>query len=64
MRVMSDAPVCPAAGVTRTVRFEPLPPKVTFAGGTSVVLVEDAESVRLAVRVSTSPIVTGRSPVF
>src|SRR3954462_3019571 len=34
--VIVDAPVCPDAGVTVTVRLAPLPPKTIFAVGTKV----------------------------
>ena len=63
MRVMVAFPIWLAAGVTRTVRLEPLPPKVMFPTGASVGLEELAVSVRLAAGLSTSPIVKGRSAV-
>src|SRR5437868_3895268 len=50
-------PVLPAAGVTVTVRFAPLPPNTIFAFGTSVVDDDEPETVRLEAAVSASPTV-------
>ena len=46
-----------AAGVTFTVRLDPLPPNTMFALGTRVVEDEVPETVKLAAAVSVSPIV-------
>jgi hypothetical protein len=61
--VICAVPDCPAAGVTVTVRFAPLPPSTIFAVGTSVVEEEDLVSVRLPAAVSASPIVNGIAAV-
>src|SRR5438876_955846 len=53
--VIVAEPDCPAAGVTTTVRFPPLPPKTTVAFGASVVFDELPDNVRLPTGVSTSP---------
>jgi hypothetical protein len=60
--VMSAVPACPAAGVTVTVRFAPVPPNAMFPTGTSVVFVEPPLSVRLPGAVSRSPIVKANGP--
>src|SRR5688572_3502573 len=61
--VTSVTPVWSAAGVTVTVRLEPLPPNATLAAGTKVVLVEAALKVRLDATVSTSPTVKAMGPI-
>src|SRR5438045_4484310 len=50
-------PDWPAAGVTVTVRFAPLPPNVMLPFGTSVRFDEPPETVRADGAVSTSPTV-------
>src|SRR5499427_489152 len=60
--VIVAAPVCPATGVTVTVRLAPLPPKAMFASGTSVWFDEVPLRVRLATGVSTSPTVKAMGP--
>src|SRR6476469_9331740 len=57
--VIVALPVWPAAGVTVTVRFEPLPPNTMFAFGTRVVLEELPVTVRFVACVSGSPMVNG-----
>src|SRR5438128_885412 len=61
--VICAVPVLPAAGVTVTVRFAPLPPNTIFAFGTRVVEEELPETVRLVAGVSASPIVNGIATV-
>ena len=61
VRVMLAEPAWFAAGVTVTVRLAPLPPKTTFAFGTSVGFDEVAESVRLATEVCASETVIGKA---
>jgi hypothetical protein len=56
-------PDWPAAGVTVTVRFAPLPPNRMFVAGTSVAFDEAPTSVRLPAAVSMSPIVNAIWPV-
>src|SRR5213594_1427989 len=56
-------PVCPAAGVTVTVRLDPLPPNTMLLIGTSVSLDEPPPNVRLSTGVSASPTVNGIAPV-
>src|SRR5436190_2131314 len=60
--VIVAVPACPAAGVTVTVRFAAVPPKVMFAFGTRVVLLDVPLRVRLEAAVSASPIVNARGP--
>ena len=48
--VIVVVPVCPAAGVSVTVRLAPLPPKTMFAFGTSAGLVELPLTVRFPPR--------------
>ena len=57
--VIFATPVCPAAGVTVTVRLPPLPPNTIPLSGTTAVLSELAETVRLPAGVSTSLTVNG-----
>ena len=52
-----------ADGVTVTVRAAPLPPKVMFVFGTSVVSDELPDTVKLPTGVSVSPIVNDRAVV-
>jgi len=61
--VMAVVPVAPAAGVTVTVRFAPLPPKTIFPFGTNATLVELPLNVRLVTGVSGSPTVNGIAAV-
>jgi|SRR5687768_15272484 len=61
--VMLTIPLCPAAGVTVTVRSEPVPSKVIPPVGTIVVLLEVSETMRSAAGVSGSPIVKGSGSV-
>ena len=61
--VIVAVPVWPAAGVTVTVRPEPLPPKTILAVGTKVVLAEVPVSVRPDAGVSASLMVTPRAVV-
>ena len=61
--VMVDVPVCPVAGVTVTVRFEPLPPKTMLLTGTRLVFDDARPNVRLAAAVSVSLIVNGSAAV-
>src|SRR2546426_11256450 len=61
--VIVAVPVCPAAGVTVTVRFDPDPPKTMLLVGTSVGLDEPLLNVRLPTGVSASPIVNGIAAV-
>ena len=57
-RTLMDAvPNWFAAGVTRTVRFAPLPPNTILPFGTIVRLDDVPETVRPVAAVSTSPIV-------
>src|SRR5438093_3806512 len=55
-------PVWPAAGVTVTVRLDPLPPKTMFALGTKVRFVEVPLTKRLPAAVSASPTVNASGP--
>src|SRR2546426_11142619 len=55
-------PLCPAAGLTVTVRLDPDPPKTMLLVGTSVELDEDALICRLAAAVSASPTVKPIGP--
>src|SRR5688572_25987120 len=57
--VIVVVPLSPGAGVRTTLRSAPLPVKVMFASGTSVVFEEVPEMVKLPGRVSASPIVKG-----
>ena len=61
--VICAVPVFPAAGVTVTVRFAPLPPSTMLPFGINVVTVDDAESVKLEADVSASPIVNAIAEV-
>src|SRR5262249_47213323 len=61
--LMMLVPNWPAAGVTVTVRFAPLPPNAMPAFGTSVVFDELPLTVRLAAGVSASPTVNAIAPV-
>ncbi len=56
-------PVCPAAGVTLTVRLAPLPPKTIPLSGTSAGLLEVPLTVKLPTAVSMSPTVNPIAPV-
>ena len=61
--VMLATPVCPAAGVTVTVRLLPAPPNMIPAVCTRVALSELPESVRLEAEVSASLMVNGMAAV-
>ena len=61
--VIIAVPLWLAAGVTVTVRFEPVPPNTMFAAGTNVGLDEPPLRVRLVAGVSLSAIVNGIGPV-
>jgi len=61
--VICAEPVWPAAGVTVTVRFAPLPPNVIFAFGTNVVADELPDTVRLSTEVCESPTVNASALV-
>ena len=61
--VIVEDPDCRSAGVTVTVRLAPPPPKVMFATGTRVVLVDAAERVSEPTALSTSPTVIAIAPV-
>src|SRR2546425_2453270 len=61
--VIVAVPVCPAAGVTVTVRLDPLPPNTMLLVGTSVALDDPLLNVRLPTGVSASPIVNGIAAV-
>ena len=61
--VIVELPVCPAAGVTVTVRLAPLPPNTMLATGTSAELEELALNVRLFTGVSVSFTVNGIAAV-
>ena len=62
LTVMVAVPVRPAAGVTVTVRFAPLPPKAMPLRGTRVVLLELPVRASAPAAVSTSPTVNARGP--
>src|SRR6266511_3277723 len=62
--VIVAVPVCPAAGVTVTVRLAPLPPKTMLPLCTNVGLDELPLTVRLPAAVSTSPTVKLIAPVW
>src|SRR5439155_712890 len=51
------------AGITVTVRFDPLPPKTMFASGTRPGMDEWPPTVKLAAVVSTSPMENGMAAV-
>src|ERR1051325_279108 len=55
--VIKVTPNWPDAGVTVTVRFEPLPPNTMLAAGTRLELVDAPATAKLAAAVSTSPMV-------
>ena len=59
VRVRVAVPVCPAAGVTVTVRLAPLPPKTILPAGTRDALEEIPLMVRLVSTESVSPTVNG-----
>jgi hypothetical protein len=61
--VIVAEPVWPVAGVTETVRLDPLPPNEMFPAGTNVRLDDVAETVRNPVEVSASPTVKAIAPV-
>src|SRR2546429_9896712 len=61
--VIVAVPVCPAAGVTVTVRLDPLPPKTILFVGASAGLDDPLLNVRLPTGVSASAIVNGIAPV-
>ena len=63
LSVMVDVPFCPAAGVTLTVRLEPVPAMAMLAEGTSVVLEELPVTARIDGDSSASPTVKARLPV-
>ena len=56
-------PLSPVAGAKVIVLLTPLPPRVMFAAGTNVVLLELAVTVRLPAEVSASPTVKAIAPV-
>ena len=60
--VTVDEPVASASGVSVTVRFEPLPPKIISATGKSDGLDEVALNCRFAGAISASPMVNDRGP--
>jgi hypothetical protein len=60
--VITALPLCPAAGVTVTVRLAPEPPKTTFEFGTRVGLEDEPLKVRLITAVSISPTVKDIGP--
>src|SRR6185503_18179903 len=62
VRVMVTVPLCPAAGVTVTVRALPAPPKTMLPTGTSVGFVVLPLRVRLPAGVSTSLTVRDNGP--
>ena len=55
--VINPLPVWPVAGVTVTVRFDPLPPKTMFVSGTRVGLDELPLTLKLLAAASRSPTV-------
>ena len=57
VRVTVDVPVWFGAGVSVTVRLEPLPPKKMFAFGSKVMFDDTAVTTRLVAGVSRSPTV-------
>ncbi len=59
--VMTATPVWPLAGVTVTVRLPPLPPNAMLPLGTSAMLAEVPDKVRLAAGVSRSLTVKPRA---
>src|SRR6266513_509459 len=61
--VMVVLPVCPAAGVTVTVRLAPLPPNTIFPLGTSPRLDDAPLNCRFAGATCASPTVNGIGPV-
>ena len=61
--VTAVTPDCPAAGVTVTVRLEPLPPKAMLPGGTSVAFAAEPLTVRLPAGVFASLTVNGLAAV-
>src|SRR5205823_12790233 len=62
VRVMVAVPVCPAAGVTVTVRPAPEPPMVTFPFGTIAGFDDWTLTTRLPAAVSASPTVNPTGP--
>ena len=63
VRVIVAEPLAFAAGVTVTVRSAPLPPRTTFASGTSAWLLLVAVTVNAVADVSASPTVNASAPV-
>src|SRR2546425_500611 len=63
LTVIVVTPFWLAAGLTVTVRFDPLPPKTMLLVGTSVGLDDPLLNVRLPIGVSASPTVNGIAPV-
>ena len=63
VRVMVTVPLWLLSGVTVTVRFSPVPPRVIFASGTTVVSEEVAVTVKLDAAVLSSDMVKARTPV-
>jgi hypothetical protein len=61
--VIVAVPVCPAAGVTVTVRLAPDPPNTIFALGISTGLDDAALNCRFAAATLASPTVNGTGPV-
>ena len=57
--VIVVVPLSPGAGVRTTLRSAPLPVKLMFASGTSVIFEEVPDIVKLPGSVSASPIVKG-----
>src|SRR5207253_6900094 len=62
VRVMVAVPVCPAVGVTVTVRPVPEPPMVTFPFGMSAGFDDWTLTTRLPAAVSASPTVNPTGP--
>ena len=62
VKVMAVVPLCPATGVTVTVRLLALPPKTIFPLGTKVVFDELPLNPRLPAAVSGSPTVKLSGP--
>src|SRR2546423_820106 len=63
MRSIWVVRICPAAGVTVTVRLESLPPSTMLLNGTKVVFQEPTVTARLPAAVCASPMVNGSGAV-
>jgi hypothetical protein len=63
LTVIVAVPLCPAVGVTATVRLAPLPPTTMLLNGTKLRFDELVLTVRLPTAVSTSPTVKLKGPV-